>query len=120
MTLLERIQASVQAATTRGYSIKNIADACGITDKAVYAWRSGDSKSIDGNNLVELAELSGFNPMWIMKGKGQKLNISSNVKLARAQQTLSTMEDAQLDLANKILNSLIESTDDSANTINKK
>ncbi len=68
LTLSERVKEAVRSAREKGHSVSDIAKACNIKVQAVYAWASGDSKSIDGNNLVELAELSGYRPMWIMKG----------------------------------------------------
>jgi len=46
--------------------------ACGISRQAVYQWMEVGANSIDGSNLVELAELSGYNARWIANSKGVK------------------------------------------------
>lgn len=68
----KHVSEAIEAAKRRGHSVAAIAKACGISRAAVYQWASGESKSIDGFNLVELAELSGYNARWIIKGKGPK------------------------------------------------
>lgn len=72
MTLSERVKEAVEAAKANGHSVAQIATACGISASAVYQWLSGDTKSLDGDNLAELAELSGYRPLWIAKEKGVK------------------------------------------------
>lgn len=71
-TLATRVQEAVEAAKKSGNSVVTIANACGISRQAVYQWTDGSTKSIDGANLVELAELSGLNARWIATGKGAK------------------------------------------------
>lgn len=86
MTLAERVKEAIDAAKARGYTVAKIAAACGISDKAVYQWAAGTTKEIDGSNLAELAELSGYRPLWIMKEKGDKTDgrdIQTAVKLMR-------------------------------------
>lgn len=64
-----------EAIDTSGKSVKDIARACEVTEQAVYDWRKGSTKSIDGDNLVELADITGFEAKWIAKGKGPKRRI---------------------------------------------
>jgi transcriptional regulator with XRE-family HTH domain len=70
--LSERVRDAAEAAKARGYSVAQIALACGISKQAVYQWLDGSTKSIDGANLAELASMSALEPMWIAKGKGRK------------------------------------------------
>lgn len=67
-----RIQDAVEAAKRNGYSVATIAAACGVSRQAVYQWLNGETKKIDGDNLVELAEVSGYSSRWIATGKGSK------------------------------------------------
>lgn len=86
MTLAERVSEAIEAAKRNGHSVSMIAAACGITPQAVYQWANGSSTEIDGSNLAELAELSGYRPLWIMKEKGNRTDgkqIQAAVKLMR-------------------------------------
>jgi hypothetical protein len=76
MLLHERIQLAIKAAKDKGHTIVHIANACGITRQAVYQWRDGTTTSIDGANLVVLAELSGYNAKWIATGQGDARPLS--------------------------------------------
>lgn len=58
-----------------------IAKKCGVTRQAVYGWLKGIDAIENGPALVELAELSGLNPLWIVKGRGQKHGLTDDEKL---------------------------------------
>lgn len=73
-TLANRVKEAVESAKLRGNSVVKIAAACGISKQAVYQWLDNSTKSIDGANLVELAELSGLHARWIATGKGSKIS----------------------------------------------
>lgn len=75
-TLAERVK---EAITDSGVDITALANACGISVQAVYKWRSGGSQKISGENLVELARLTGYEARWIIKGIGEK---KKNVNIA--------------------------------------
>lgn len=95
-SLSERIKEAVAAAEGNGYSVAHIAKACGIKPQSVYQWMDGTTKSLDGANLVELAELSGYEPMWIAKEKGPKFDsrpVRQALKLLR-QMTAARQADA--------------------------
>lgn len=70
-TLNERVKEAAELAEKKK-SIPDIATTCGVSRQSVYAWRNGESANMRGATLVELAELSGLSPRWIMKGKGPK------------------------------------------------
>lgn len=68
-TLAERVK---EAIADSGVDIPALAKACGISIQAVYKWRSGGSQKISGENLVELARLTGYEARWIIKNIGEK------------------------------------------------
>jgi len=68
-TLAERVK---EAITNSEVDIAALAKACSISVQAVYKWRSGGSKKISGENLIELAHLTGYEARWIIKGVGSK------------------------------------------------
>ena len=70
--LSDRVKQVVEDAISRGISVTSISKFCGVSRQAVYQWKSGETKSIDGYNLVELAEITGFSSRWIINGRGQK------------------------------------------------
>lgn len=76
--LTSRIKEAFDEAAKRGISVAAIAASCNISQSAVYQWRDGSSKTISGENLVELAELSGLNARWIINGKGPKYGLSKD------------------------------------------
>lgn len=68
-TLSERI---IEAMDKSGASIPDVAKACECSYQAVKKWLTSESHSIDGNNLVALSELTGFECKWLMTGTGPK------------------------------------------------
>lgn len=77
-SLAERIDEAISDAKQRGVTVKNIADACEVTVQSVYQWRkAGERKEIEGTKLVELAVVTGFEALWLMKGKGPKKRTAS-------------------------------------------
>jgi len=48
--------------------------AIGISKQSVYSWMRGECiQQMKASNLIALSELSGFDPVWIITGKGQKV-----------------------------------------------
>lgn len=106
MELYERTQAAIDAAKKKGNSVATIAKACGITRSAVYQWCKVGAQSIDGANLVELAELSGLSPMWIAKGKGPRstvLSTDENTILHALPLVSQDLRDSWLEAAKKAI-----------------
>lgn len=66
-TLGERVARAINVAECE---ISAVSEACGISVQAVYAWKRGEVKNLQGNNLFALADLTGFNARWIATGKG--------------------------------------------------
>ncbi|MDF3822364.1 helix-turn-helix transcriptional regulator [Leptospira sp. 96542] len=49
---------------------KELAAACGIKPPSVSGWLSGDTKTIEGKNLLAAARKLGVEPDWLANGKG--------------------------------------------------
>ena len=105
MTLAERVKEAIEAAKEKGHSVAHIAKRCGISVQAVYQWMDSSSKSIDGANLVELAESSGYHAMWIAKEKGPKKDPEH---VMRARRLMLEMTEARQVDAVKIITPLVE------------
>jgi hypothetical protein len=88
-TLEQRVLEAIEAT---GLNPADLATKIGISKQGVYDWRRGDSVSkMKGENLVELAELSGYEPLWIMKGKGPKKKSLTQEQ----QKVLSAMQESE-------------------------
>lgn len=53
-----------------------LAKACGVTSPSVSGWRTGDSKSLEGSNLLAAAEFLGVRPKWLADGIGPKYAVA--------------------------------------------
>lgn len=88
-TLSERVSEAVEGS---GVKVADIAARCGISVQAVYGWMRGESKTIDGANLVELADLTGYEARWIAREMGPKRRTypktTSQEHVLRAMQSL--------------------------------
>lgn len=100
MTLADRVSEALAAAEANGFTVARVAAACGISVQAVYDWRKGATHEIDGSNLVELAELSGFNAKWIAKEEGAKTDPPA---VREALRLLRKMSPEKQDIAAKII-----------------
>jgi len=111
MLLSERVKEAIDAAADNGHTVAQIAKACGIKPQAVYQWMDGATKSIDGENLVELAELSGYLAMWIVKERGPKSDTRS---MQQAVKLIRQMTPEKQAIAVKIIAPLVEQDGDNA------
>lgn len=68
-TLTERI---IEAIKHSGKSTTEVAAACGVSFQAVAKWQTHGIRSLKGESLVGLSELSGYQCKWLMTGKGPK------------------------------------------------
>lgn len=71
-TLEDRV---IDAIESTGYSndVVKLSGMIGVSKQAVYDWKNGRSiRNIKGKHLIGLSELSGYEPLWIMLGKGPK------------------------------------------------
>lgn len=112
-TLAERVTEAVEAANDHGFTVADIAAACGISSQAVYQWMDGRTKSIDGDNLAELAEMSGFRAIWIAKERSPKCDTKA---IQQALKLLRKMTPARQSDAVKIIAPLVEQDGDDART----
>lgn len=51
-----------------------LAKACGVKPPSVSGWRTGDSKSLEGSNLLAAAKFLRVRPEWLADGIGPKHN----------------------------------------------
>lgn len=49
-----------------------LAEACGVSPPSVSGWRTGDSKTLEGSNLLAAAKRLGVRPEWLADGVGPK------------------------------------------------
>ena len=49
-----------------------LARACGVKPPSVHDWLSGETKTIEGQNLLRAAKFLGVSPEWLTTGKGPK------------------------------------------------
>lgn len=96
-TLAERI---AEASHASGHSITEISKACGVSYQAVRKWMLGESKKIDGENLIALCKLTNYSPEWIITGKGEKIRYYA--KSSIQAETLAIMQTMQPDVEYKI------------------
>lgn len=90
-TLADRVKEVVDfLKDQRNMTVAQIATACDVTVQSVYQWVNGETKSIDGGNLAELSQLSGYECLWISKGRGNK--IRAYAKTDAQQKILQVME----------------------------
>ena len=106
MTLSERISEAVKVS---GVTVAAIAARCGVTPQAVYQWMNGETKQISGENLVELADLTGFDARWLAKEAGPKRRIYPRTPpQAHVLELMQKLPPAQEELLVKIAESVAE------------
>jgi SOS-response transcriptional repressor LexA len=74
-SLSERIK-ELAADLPRGWQAE-LARYCKVKPPSVAGWVSGDTKTLDGENLLNVAAFFKANPKWIATGKGRKYPDSS-------------------------------------------
>lgn len=87
-TLEERILEAINATKL---DVAELAHKLGVTRQAVYDWKKGKSLvNMKAENLVELANLSGFEPAWIVKARGPKKKSLTELQ----EQVLKAMQES--------------------------
>lgn len=69
VSLAKRIK---QALKDAGISKSDLARAVGVSPSAVTQWENGDTKVLDGDNLLKAARALSVSPEWLGSGKGDK------------------------------------------------
>ena len=77
MTIAKRITKARQDAEM---SKSELARVVGVTPSSVTQWESGETKSIEGENLAKIAVATGVDAVWLATGKAAK----HKVKMARS------------------------------------
>lgn len=108
-SLAERI-AELTADMKRGWQAQ-LARACGIKPPSVAAWLSGETKSIDGNNLLVAASFFHVQPKWLQSGVGQK-SADGTPQQDAAPGPVAPVDPPDVLTALTILGAAIESMDD--------
>lgn len=89
-----------------------LAKACGIKPPSVSDWLSGNTKSMDGVNLIHAAECLRVNPKWLATGLGLKhtlpMGIASIAREGLPDYTTGQALDAWTYEAIAIINNLTE------------
>lgn len=67
-TLAERVKLALAGPPKR--TQRALADACGIKPPSVNGWVTGETKSIEGSNLIRAAAFLEVNPRWLSDGVG--------------------------------------------------
>lgn len=88
MSLDDRIKEVIDATKL---DVADLAKRIGVTRQAVYDWKKGKSlANMKAENLVELANVAGYEPAWIIKARGPKKRT-----LTKAQeQVLKAMQES--------------------------
>lgn len=68
MDLKDRIK---QARKTAGLTQDQLAKLVGVSRPSVGMWEGGQTKTIEGENLVRTAYATGTDPLWLATGEGQ-------------------------------------------------
>lgn len=69
VTLAERVKKAREAA---GLSKSDLARLCGVSPSAVTQWESGETKTLEGENLATAADALHVSAMWLATGKGEE------------------------------------------------
>jgi transcriptional regulator with XRE-family HTH domain len=92
-TLAERIIESMDKA---GVSVTQVAAACNVSYQAVRKWRTADTLHLDAGNLLKLAELTGFEPKWLLTGEGPRVRVyAKNEAQANTLKVMEAMPEAE-------------------------
>jgi len=108
-TLGERLKIAFDDSQTK---VSEIANACEISVQAVYNWLSGATGELDGQNLARVADLTGFDPMWLEFGSGPR--IRTYAKTDRDVTILKCMEqltDQQAAAVEQMVRAFVEKSE---------
>ncbi len=82
MTFAIRLREAREAA---GLTQRQLAESCGVTDKAVSAWEQGNVDTILADNLYAVADKLGIDPRWLLLGDDRPHQVTTTItEMARA------------------------------------
>ena len=106
MNVSTRIKEAIE---TSGVKVATIAQRCGITPQAVYQWMDGSTEKLSGENLIELAELTGYDARWISKGTLPKKRLyPKTAPQARVLEIMQNLPEGQEALVLRLIDSIAE------------
>jgi transcriptional regulator with XRE-family HTH domain len=109
-TLAERVTEAIE---TSQVSVASIADACGISPQSVYQWMNGETKELMAENLVEIAEITGYEARWIAREAGPKKRVyAKTTQQAHVLNAMQAMTPYDAGLLVKITDTLPQSSDE--------
>ena len=76
----ERIEKAIRESDA---DVRRVADACGVTAQAVYAWMRGDVKNLKNENLFALADETGFEARLLATGKLPERTVEGDQRMER-------------------------------------
>ena len=88
-TLAERLKKALQQTT--GKTQAGLARACGIKPPSVSDWMNGNTKSVEGSNLIKASEYLGVRSKWLATGLGP-MNDQESLSIFLAQEEGATYE----------------------------
>ena len=89
-----------------GIKADALADKVGVTSASVSDWESGETKKIEGENLIKVCDFLKINPHWLLFGKG--LMHGTKPRLVHLNKMLEDQPDYVIDEAIKNIASDIE------------
>ncbi len=91
-SLADRI---IEAMDKAGVSITQVAAACDVSYQAVRKWRTADTRHLEAGNLIKLAELTGYEPKWLLTGEGPRVRFyARNEAQANTLKVMEAMPEA--------------------------
>ena len=109
-----------EAIETSGVNVLDVAAKCGISRQAVYKWMRGETKKVSGENLVVLASITGYEPLWLMTGEGEKNKLFLSKDDLHAVHTSRALGVKERRAWYRAGDSLAEQTDDDDDDNEKK
>ena len=109
-TLAERVTEAIEASDV---SVASVAEACGISPQSVYQWMTGETRELMAENLVELAEITGYEARWIARESGPKKRVyARTAQQAHVLSAMQAMTPYEAGLLVKITDTLPQSSDE--------
>ncbi len=82
-----------EAIENSGIDHRTVAQRCGVSAQAVYAWTRGEINNVRAEHLYPLADLTGFEARWIALGEGPRIAQFKNAHVARVLAVMEPMPE---------------------------